>query len=94
MLFNKKVSQQDNIKCMERISKYDFQTNMGIIYFHPYSKISSLLYNNEQIYKFNQAQIFPQLTKLNIYKGLAIYKKTVEDGIFLIKILMYQIISL
>ena len=83
-MFAKKCNVNDNINVMEMLNrhKYNLHTQVGIIFFHPYSTIENMQTNNFFMHKFGKALQFQQCNTLEVYNNTPMQKNLIKDGLY------------
>jgi len=82
-LYNKMNTCEDNEKFIELFRTHDINTCIGFININPYSTFKSLHTNLRFLHKYHLAGFFLMLSRLRVEKGTRIYRKIVDDGLWI-----------
>lgn len=82
-LFSKQATVEDNIDILSKLMEYKYliHTQVGVIFFHPYSTIENMKINNYYLCKFKKALQFQQLNNMEIYNNTKMLNLVKKDNL-------------
>lgn len=81
VLYNKRISVEDNIKTIEILKDNLIRTDIGLINFHPYTTLDNLRNNAIMLHKYGFSSRLLLRNKLMVFTGCALFDKIKKDNL-------------